>query len=108
MRFEVGRIDHHSLFLTVISGQTGHHRSEDTPVTPPLPTVVERLMRPVFQGCVAPTQAVAIDKDNAAQDPSIIHTRLAMGLGEEGLKARHLRLRQPEKIRHVYRSFFEM
>jgi hypothetical protein len=28
-----------------------------------------------------------------------------MGLGKEGLKTRHLRVAQPEKIRHVHRSF---
>ena len=33
--------------------------------------------------------------------------RPAVGLRKEGLETRHLRIRQPEKIRHGYRSFFE-
>jgi hypothetical protein len=38
---------------------------------------------------------------------SVIDAWLAVGFREEGLKTRHLRIRQPEEIRHVHRSFFE-
>ena len=107
MSFEVGRVDHRSLFLTVIGGQTDHHRSEDTFVAPPLPTVMERLVWTMGRRSVALSQPIAINEDNAAQHTSIINAWLAVGLGEEGLKTRHLRIRQPEKIRHGHRSFFE-
>ena len=87
MSFEVDCVDHHRLFLNVIGSQTDHHRSEDSFVAPP--------------------QAIAIDEGNAAQHLSIINVGLAMRLRKKWRKARHLSIAQPEKIRHVYRSFFE-
>jgi hypothetical protein len=47
---------------------------------------------------IAPSQAIVIDGNNAAQHTPIIDARLAVALGDEGLKPRHLRVRQPEKI----------
>ena len=41
MCFQVSCVDHHGLFLTVISSQTGHHLGKDALVAPPLPTVVQ-------------------------------------------------------------------
>jgi len=103
--FEVGRINHHGLLFAVVSRQTGHHPGEDALVAPSLPAVVQGLVRTVLLGCVPPSQAIAIDEDNPAQNPSIINTGLAMGPGEKGLKTRHLGVTQPEKVRHVHRSF---
>ncbi len=40
-----------------------------------------------------------------AQNAPVIDARLAGGPGKEGFKTRHLRVAQPEKIRHVHRSF---
>jgi hypothetical protein len=48
-----------------------------------------------------------MNEDNTAQHTSIINAWLTVRLGDEGLKTRHLRIRQPEKIRHGHRSFFE-
>lgn len=31
---------------------------------------------------IAPTQAIAVDKNNPAQDTLVVHTRLAVGLGK--------------------------
>jgi len=36
----------------------------------------------------------------------IIDARLTMGLQKVGLQTRHLRIAQPEEIRHVHRSVF--
>ena len=41
------------------------------------------------------------------QKTVMIDAGLGVGFREEGLKARHLRIRQPEKVRHVHRSVFE-
>ncbi len=94
-------------FISVLGSQTSHHPGEDAFVAPPLPTVVERFVLAIGRRGVAPSQPIAINEDNATQHTSIINARLAVGLREEGLKTRHLRIRQPEKIRHGHRSFFE-
>lgn len=98
--FEVGRIDH-----DVFGSQPGHHLREDTLVTPSLPTVVKDLVRALFPWRIPLSQAIAIDEDNPAQDTPIIDARLAMGLRKIGLKPRHLRVAQPEEIRHVTARF---
>ena len=92
MGFEISGVDHDRRLFAVVSGQTDHHLRKDAFVAPPLPTVVERLMRAIFLGRISPPQAIAIDEDNPAQNASIIDTWLAMRLGKVGLKARHLRV----------------
>jgi hypothetical protein len=42
MGFQISCINHHGRLLTVHSGQPRHDPREDTPVAPPLPTIVER------------------------------------------------------------------
>jgi hypothetical protein len=61
----------------------------------------------VFRRRIAPTQPIAIDEDNPAQDTPIIDAGFAVGLRKIGLKTRHLCVGQSEEIRHVHRSFFE-
>lgn len=46
-----------------------------------------------------------IDLRQAVQHTPNINTRLNVGLREEGLKTRHLRVAQPEKVRHIHRHF---
>ena len=87
-----------------------HHRREDAPFTahrrspPALPAVAERLVRVIRFRRVTPTQPIAINKDNPTQDTAVIDARLAMGLRKANLHSRHLRIAQPEGIRHVHRS----
>ena len=100
MRLQVGRIDHEGLLLGALGGQSLHHPREDPHVTPPLPTVVERLRRPILTRGIAPTQAIAIDEDYAAQHAPIIYTRLAMALREERPQPLHLLVGQPVKVAH--------
>jgi hypothetical protein len=100
VRLEIGRVDHHRLRNGGFAGQPIHHPGEDPFVTPPLPAVVEGLVRAIFLRRIAPTQAIAIDEDYPAQHTTVIDERLAMALGEEGLKPRHLRIGQPEKVAH--------
>jgi len=47
----------------------------------------------------------ALPWSNIAPPFIVINAGFAVGLGEKGLKTRHLRIRQPEKIRHCHRSF---
>ena len=107
MSLQVGGIDHHSLLFTVFGSQTGHHPCEDAFVAPPLPTIIERLVWAIRRRGIAPFQTIAINEDNAALHTSIINAWFAVELGEERLKTRHLRIRQPEKIRHGHSSIFE-
>ena len=100
MRLEIGRVDHHRPRNGRLGGQALHHPGEDALVAPSLPTVVEGLRRAIFLGGISPPQAIAIDEDYATQDPSVIDARLTVALGKEGLQARHLRVRQPEKVAH--------
>ena len=95
MRLEIRCIDHDRLLLGAFGGQSLHHPGEDPHVTPPLPTVVERLRRPILTRGITPPQAIAIDEDNPAENPPIIHPRLAMALRKERLQPLHLVVRQP-------------
>ncbi len=67
-------------------------------VAPPFPAIVEYLRRAIFLRRIAPAPAIATDEDYAAQNPPIIDARLAMALGKEGLKSRHLRVRQRKRL----------
>ena len=100
MGFQVSRIDHDRPLVSSLGGQAGHDASEHAHPAPALPPVVEGLWRAVFPGSVTPPQAIAVDEDYAAQNATIIDARLAMALGKERLKPRHLRVSQPEKIAH--------
>jgi hypothetical protein len=46
---------------------------------------------------ITPTQAIAINEDNAAQNTPAIDTRLAMAHGKEWFQTGHLRICQLEK-----------
>lgn len=100
MCFQIGRVDHDRLVFGALGGQAHHDPGEDPVLAPALPAVVERLGGSVVLWRVTPSQPIAIDEDYAAQHASIIDAGPAMALGKEGFEARHLRLRQPEKIAH--------
>ena len=96
MAFETSGVDHDRRLFAVISGQADHHLRIDAVVAPPLPTVVERLMRAILLGRISPSQATAIDENNSVQNVSITDTWLATLLGKVELKARHLRVGYPD------------
>ena len=98
MCFEIGRVDHHSLWNCRLGGQPFHHPGEDAHVAPPLPSIVEGFRRPVFLQRVGPPQAIAIDEYYSTQNEPVIHARLAMALWKERSKPRHLFVHQPVKI----------
>ena len=105
MGLQIGGVDHHGLLLAVLGSQPRHHLRKDPPLAPAIPPVVERLVGAIVLQRISPTQPIAIDEDNPAQDAPIIDTGLAVGLREIGLKTRHLRIAQPEEIRHVTAQF---
>ena len=82
------------------ASQAYHDPGEDPVIAPALPAIVEGLRRSILLRRVAPSQAVAIDEDNAAQHPQIIDAWAAMALGKERAKARHLHFGQPEQVAH--------
>ena len=100
VRFQIGRINHDSLLLGAFGGQDLHYPGKDPHVALPLPSVVERLRRPILLGRITPPQAIAIDEDYATQDAPVIDPRLAMALRKERLQPLHLLVGQPEKVAH--------
>ena len=84
MGFEVGRVDHDRLSPRAFGGQTLHHPGKDALITPPLPAVVEGLRRTILLRSVAPPQTVALDENDAAQNPPVIDAWLAVALWKFG------------------------
>jgi len=58
-------------------------------------------MRTISGRGIAPSQTIAIDKDNPTQHTPIIDTRLSVRLRKERFQTRHLRVAKPKKIAHV-------
>lgn len=108
MGLEICRVDHHGLLFAVLGGQICHHPGEDAFLAPPLPSAVERLMRTILLRRIPPTQAIAIDEDNAAQNPPAIDPRLTMrlGWGRKGPGVQSAR-RSARRDRSCHRSVFK-
>jgi NAD(P)-dependent dehydrogenase (short-subunit alcohol dehydrogenase family) len=102
---EIGRVDHDGLLFGFLGGQTHQDLGEHALLAPALPAVVQGLVRTVLPGRITPSQAIAIDENNAAQHAPVVDAGLAMRLREEGLETRHLRLGQPEEVAHVTARF---
>lgn len=86
MRLMIGRIDDHRLQHSGFASETVHHPAEDSLVTSPFPTVVERLRRATLLERIMTPQAIAIDEDYAAQNPPDFQAGPAAALGENGLR----------------------
>jgi hypothetical protein len=100
MRLQIGGIDHDGLRIGAIGGQAHHDPGEDAVIAATLSAIVEDLDRSIFPRRTVPAQAFAVDKDNAAQNPQLIHAWAVMALGKEQAKTRHVRLSQPEQVAH--------
>jgi hypothetical protein len=97
VRLEIGHVDYHRLRN---GSRTIDHRGEDTFVDPPLSMIVEGLRQAGFFRRIEPPQPIAIDEDYAAQNTPVIHARLTVALGKEGLQTGHPRVGQPKKVVH--------
>ena len=85
MGLQMGRVDHQRVGATTLIRHSDEHFCEDARLAPPLPAAVKRLVQPILLRRIAPSQAVAIDEDNATQNPPVVNTQLAKGLREKGL-----------------------
>ena len=101
MGLQIGRIDHDGPGIGIGCGQTFHHSDEDTRFAPTLLTVVQRFRRPIVLWRIPPSQTVAVDEDDAAENPPVIDTWPAVALGKERTKPLHLLVRQPVQIAHI-------
>lgn len=101
---KIAHINRHGLIFAMIGRQSHHHLCDDALIAP---TVVECFVRALGNGRIAPTQANAIDEDNPTQHATIINAWIAVELGKEGLKARHLHVAQPEKYQTYLPLVFE-
>lgn len=104
MYLEVGRNQHDGRFLTVFRGHS-HHLGKDAILTSSTSAIVEHLVSAIFLRRVARALAIAIIEDNLARNASIINAWFAVGLWQEWLKTRRLRVRPLERTRHFHRSF---
>jgi hypothetical protein len=98
VRFEIGRVDHHDAPFGVATRQAHHHPEEDARLAPPLPAIVERLVRTESRRRDAPAKPVPIDEDDPAQDAAIIYPGPAVALREIGFQPSHLLVRQPKQV----------
>lgn len=69
MGLQIGRIDHDGPRIGTGCYQTFHHSDGDVRFTPTLPAVVKRYRRPIVPGRTPPSQTVAVDEDDAAENP---------------------------------------
>jgi len=58
--------------IRCLGSQPRHDPREYSHVTPPFPTVVERLVRAIFLGRITPPQPIAINADNSAEQATVI------------------------------------
>ncbi len=98
-------IDHQCLRAVPLGSQFRQHSGEDALFAPTPLTIVEGIWRAILGRRVPPSQPIAIDEENPAQQTPVIDARLALGLSEEGAEKLYLRLRQLEKIRYVAARF---
>ncbi len=95
MCLQMDRIDHQRVRVAAFFCQPKKHFCEDAFFAPPLPATVKLLVGPVFLRRIAPSQAIAINEDNAAQNPAVFNPGLTVGLGKTGLKLGQLRRALP-------------
>ena len=99
--FVIGRVDHRGATFGLSGGQDLHHSDEDASVAPSLPTIVQCLVRPIGRWRITLAQAIAIDENDPAQHPAIIHAWPAVALGKIGFQPSHLLVRQPAQAAHI-------
>ena len=74
MGFEVGRVDHQPKRLTTLARQLGEDLVEHAKTAPAHEPIIDRLVRPVVAGRIAPAQPILDDEDNPPNDPPVINS----------------------------------
>ena len=99
MGLDMGAVEDHGAIVGMHAGKLGEDAMEHAFLRPAPKTVVEGLVRAIGGGCVLPAQTIADDMNDAADDPAIIHTWNAPGIGRKiGFDTGELFFRKPEKI----------
>ena len=75
MRLQVGRVDHQPVRWAGVRRQSREYAIEHAHPRPSYEPVVQGFMRSVDLGRVTPPQPVADDVNDAADNPTIVHTR---------------------------------
>ncbi len=85
MGLEIGRIAHDRLALWSLKHcQTFHHPQEDALVAPAFSAIIKCHGGTLFLRRIAPSEPIAIDENDVAQNTPIINTGAAMAIGEYG------------------------
>lgn len=88
-------------WLRCVAGyQAAEYLIKDAFQRPTDETVIEGLVRSINFGRVPPSQAIADDVDNSADDTAVIDTRLAVGSWEVRSDTLKLSFGEPVVIRH--------
>ena len=91
--------------MLMLGGQADRDPDTDVSITPLLPTVVERLVRPAFPRAVTTSPAMAIYENKPGLCASPIHPGLVVRFREIRRRARNLRISQSKKIRPITAPF---
>ena len=91
---QLGRVYHQLFCLAVALRKLDEDAPEHAQFAPAHEAVVDCLVRPVAWRQIAPPQAVADDKDDAADHPTVIDPRDAMRERKERRYSRHLGFRE--------------
>jgi hypothetical protein len=75
MRFQIGGVDRQLIGLAALCRQFGKYPVEHAEAAPADEAVVDRLVKIVFSGRVAPPQPVPDHEEDAADDPPVIDPR---------------------------------
>ena len=81
MGLDMGAVEDHGAIVGMHAGKLGEDAMEHAFLRPAPKTVVEGLVRAICGRGVLPAQAIADDMDDAADDPAIIHSWNATGIG---------------------------
>src|SRR5471030_2264439 len=100
MRLQMSGVDHDPLRLTAFAHQLGEDVVEHAQPAPADEAVVDRLVRAVIPGRVAPAKSVLDYKDDGADDPAVVNPRDPMRKRKIALDPTHLRFRKQEQISH--------
>ena len=97
---QMGRVNHQAGSGPGLSRQLAEDLVQDPRPTPAHKPVVEHLVRPIrFRG-IFPLQAIPDDRDDSANQPSIIHPRDTVRQGEIGLDPVQLLRGQQKLVTH--------
>lgn len=96
----MGRVDHQLVGLAALGRQRGEYPVEYAEPAPPDEAIIDRLVRTIVLGRVAPAQAVPDDEDDPADHPSVIDPGNAVRQWEMRRDPAHLCFRQPNQIAH--------